>query len=280
MYTVGLATWLALAINSSYVLVLHIKIPAYLKNRDRNDPEVMKHRMKRITLLCVSLVALIPALLVHWGAYRSYFLVLHNMGLAPGLTLCRNLRFDAINILRSLGYLLVLYSGSIALYTTKHKSRLSVVVKHKLFEAFALLQGFRDHIFAPVSEELLYRSLTICVLAPVLPESRIILMTPLLFGCAHLHHALFLWKNSTNASISVIALTTLFQLFYTSVFALMSNRFFLKYGHNIACSICLHCVCNLFGIPPLSIEGSLSWRILYAVLTFLGLYIYFFFGLC
>lgn len=279
MYTVAQATWLALAVNLSYVLVLHIKVPPYLKGKDRNDPEVMKHRMTRITLLCAGLLALIPALLVRCGAYRSYLLVFHSMGLAPGLTLTRNLRVDAINIVRSLAFLLVLYSGNIALYAREYKCRLSVVLYH-LLEAFTLLQGFRDHIFAPVSEELLYRSLTICVLASVLPESRIILMTPLFFGCAHLHHAFSLWNNSTNISISVIALTTLFQLFYTSVFAFMSNRFFFKYGHNLACSICLHCVCNLFGVPPLSIEGSLSWRVLYTVLTFIGLYIYFFFGLC
>jgi prenyl protein peptidase len=119
--------------------------------------------------------------------------------------------------------------------------------------------GYRNLIVAPVSEEVVFRSLTIplFLLAKVNP-TRIVFVTPLVFGLAHLHHLIEFLQARTTAgqrspSVQVLiqgTLRSVFQFTYTSLFGFFAAFVFLRTG-NIWAAIIAHSFCNHLGVPRL-----------------------------
>lgn len=117
----------------------------------------------------------------------------------------------------------------------------------------------RNIIVAPVTEELVYRS----VLAPALyfalvdGESNagsnvpwlVVWISPFWFALAHLHH--LIEKLHSGWSLSRALAITLIQLTYTSIFGAIATLLLLRTG-TIYTSILSHCICNSVGLPDLS----------------------------
>lgn len=105
-----------------------------------------------------------------------------------------------------------------------------------------LLVNFRNLVFAPVAEELVFRS---CII-PTLhlagySDTRAILEGSLWFGIAHMHHARELLRQ--GFTLKNVLFATCLTFTYTWLFAIFSAFILLKTG-NIAGPIVSHMICN------------------------------------
>lgn len=119
--------------------------------------------------------------------------------------------------------------------------------------------GYRNLLIAPVGEETVFRALTIPLfLVAKTSPVRIVFLTPLVFGGAHLHHLVEFVQSRTPAShryppaavwINGVAMS-LFQFVYTSLFGFFAAFVFLRTG-NIWAVMVAHSFCNRMGVPRL-----------------------------
>lgn len=271
MYTITKAFVLCIIVAISYVATIHVGVPEHIKGIERNNPDVIHHRIVRITTLCSILILVLPMMLTYMGGYPSYISVIWSFGLVPGMTLSGHLATDIVNIFRSIKLILILYMGPILDYPWEIQFDASIA-QQDFYDCFYLIWGVRDHIFAPITEELIYRSVLLTLLQPFesISDLQKILLTPLFFGVAHVHHGYDLYKNR-NVDFSTAALTVVVQVMYTTVFGVLSNYLFLETGNNLWCPIVVHCICNLMGFPNLSVDRPLFWTITYYLLLIVGI---------
>lgn len=129
---------------------------------------------------------------------------------------------------------------------------------------------WRAYVVAPLSEEFVYRACLIPVIAPCYGKTIAIIVSPLSFGAAHLHHIFD--RIRLGVSVKNAIITTVFQLMYTSLFGVYSAYLFVRTGHVLA-PILVHALCNLLGVPePASLmELSPQKRFIVVALYFIGL---------
>ncbi|KAI5958597.1 RCE1 [Candida theae] len=166
---------LTLAIASSYVAAIYFALPTHLRNKDRNNFKVIRHRLKRVTLLCAVLVLFIPLLIP-----GSFINNIRQVGLVPGLTTSGSISNDIASIWYSFKFINILFACSI----------LQIYVESTLNDISntPILYHVRDYVFAPMTEELIYRGLVLLVVTKTCPH--FVKYTPYLFGIAHFHHAI------------------------------------------------------------------------------------------
>lgn len=108
----------------------------------------------------------------------------------------------------------------------------------------------RTYVVAPLCEEAIYRVLFCTVLiAGGWSYTSAGLLSPVLFGVAHLHHLTNLVRIR-GYSVQQGAMLVAFQLFYTTVFGLYASFLFIRTGHLLACFI-PHAFCNIMGFPSM-----------------------------
>lgn len=260
---------LATLLASSYVAAIKIKVPVLLRAADRNDPAVIRYRISRILVLCGGILVFLPPLLLY--GLKSYELpsdVIKQFGLIPGISQSGNFWLDGKNILTTLAAMCLLYMGPIAHYIYAERQN----IRNDFFFLFTVLTGFRDHIFAPITEEFVYRGAVVATLEPVVAEKNILKWLPLLFGVAHLHHGFQLFYND-GFSLSHTLLHVLAQLAYTTVFGLLANKIYLATHCNLWTVILMHGICNLLGFPSFEMLSSHPrWFYVYCVLLCVGIY--------
>lgn len=247
MFSIFTAVVISVAIATSYVFVIfwgqNIK-------QDRNDPQVIRGRIFRVTTLCVVLTATLP-ILIH------YFL-------NPYPTLLKSYQqlkiFQLPNAkdLQSVLLICILYTGPIWNYFHSINYDLAEWVQ-ECKEELTLIQGIRDLVFAPISEEVVYRSLVLLVYQPLLQSGDLstksfITYTPLLFGIAHLNHGYVLYKVK-KIDLAMVLFNGVVQFTYTSIFGMLANYLLLR-NDSIYGSILVHSMCNLMSFPELVPEMS------------------------
>jgi prenyl protein peptidase len=132
------------------------------------------------------------------------------------------------------------------------KGRLGAWVRGAyLRETFASWIGWRNLVAGPVSEELVFRSLVIPlhILAHMSP-TRIVFLTPLYFGIAHIHHFYEFVLTHPELPLLPAILRTLFQFAYTSLFGFFASFVYLRTG-SLYAVIAAHMFCNWMGLPRL-----------------------------
>lgn len=247
---------------SSYVGAIRFNEPAHLAGLDRNEPALIWHRMRRIGILCGATVLGLPlALCYALNSYPDYVSALRQLGLFPGFTNSFSFREDIFNIAITLAKISALYMGPIANYLR---------AKPALSDFHMDLWSFRDHVFAPVTEELIYRGAVIAVLQPVAPSS--LMWSPLLFGLAHVHHGYHLYCHDKMPGTAVLTNVTL-QFAYTTVFGMLANHFFLQTHENLWCPIVVHAVCNALGFPSFDMD-RLAWFWVYCGMLVSGVVVF------
>lgn len=271
MYTKLRAFALCVIVACSYVAAIHVYVPENIRGKERNHPDVIHHRIFRITALCCGLILGLPTVLTYIGAYPSYISVIRTFGLLPGMTISADIAIDVTNICRSFKLILILYMGPILDYPWEVQFDPSVI-QEDFRDSFFLIWGVRDHIFAPITEELIYRSVILAFLQPFdsISDLQEILLTPLFFGIAHAHHGYDLYTNR-NVGLSTAALTVIIQVIYTTVFGILSNYLFIETSNNVWCPIVVHCICNLIGFPNFPKDRPLLWKITYGLLLIVGI---------
>ncbi|CAM9122700.1 unnamed protein product, partial [Ectocarpus fasciculatus] len=110
--------------------------------------------------------------------------------------------------------------------------------------------AIRNLVVGPIAEEVVFRGCSVPVLLGAgVSRIKIVWLSPLLFGFAHLHHALE-WLRQGN-SLRAVAVGMLFQIAYTSVFGAFAVFVQLRTGHLVS-SILVHMLCNFMGVPDIT----------------------------
>ncbi|KAF2861262.1 Abi-domain-containing protein, partial [Piedraia hortae CBS 480.64] len=206
--------------------------------RSRDHPKVIKARIQSVCLVCVAACLWTTALLAYLGL--DFPAIIRLLAIWP---------VSVLDIARVLALVAILFIGP-------------------LFELF--LDGvqipyidwiaWRNYVAAPISEELIFRSLVIplCLLAGMSP-AKIVFTTPPIFGLAHFHHFASFLRSHTPEDhnlppirVWVIGfLASLFQFSYTTVFGMFATFVILRTG-NLPAAIVTHSFCNYMGVPRLS----------------------------
>lgn len=127
----------------------------------------------------------------------------------------------------------------------------------------------RNYVVAPVAEEVIFRSCMVPLLLPHLGSRWTIVLCPLFFGIAHLHHMFEHLKAGTLSPQQALINVTI-QTLYTSLFGMFSAHLFLLTGHVIS-PIIAHSLCNFLGLPEVTGVPTHKHKYLVGVLYVVGL---------
>ena len=213
----------------------------------RDSPSVIRARVKSVTLACAACAVVnVYILAIHGQA--TPLDVLRLWGLWP---------ISFLDIAKLLALVYVLFIGPLfksLIAEGEWRSITPSTLKAELIDSWT---GYRNIIVAPLSEELVFRSLVISLylLAKVSP-ARIVFTTPLIFGMAHLHHLAANIRGRTPPGrkspplvvwLQCIAVS-LFQFAYTSLFGFFAAFALLRTG-NFYAVVLVHSYCNWMGVP-------------------------------
>ncbi|QLQ81810.1 hypothetical protein HG537_0G00640 [Torulaspora globosa] len=253
---------------SLYVAISYVAA-IYATSRDledypsgRDDPRVIRRRMKRITLVVLVNMLVVPWLISRYGDVKeavSFKEAVLNLGVVPGYR--RNGGWDIMGYLqeiwRAISLIGLLYVGPL---TDAFLYYLLVRGKHwytDFREEMFNIWGFRNYIFAPITEEIVYTSMLVNIYLSMFPADSparlktVIWKTPLFFGVAHFHHAYEMQRQGA-ASLITILFNSMLQIAYTTLFGSLTNYTFLRTGGNLWACIAVHALCNFLGFPESS----------------------------
>lgn len=104
----------------------------------------------------------------------------------------------------------------------------------------------RNHVMAPLTEELTFRSCMLPILIPCFGVKGSMLLSPLFFGIGHLHHMMEMLKLGVTLKDAMI--NSAFQFGYTTIFGIYSSFLFIRTGNFLA-PLVAHALCNHMGFP-------------------------------
>lgn len=215
----------------------------------RNAPAVIRARTRAVGLVCLACTLITVYILTIHG-HATPHEALRLFGLWPT---------DLLDIAKVMALVVVLFSCSLyelILVDADYQHWSLSAFKEGIWDNWI---GYRNLLIAPTGEEVVFRALTIplFLVAKTAPV-RIVFLTPLVFGGAHLHHLVEFVQSRTPASrryppmnvwITGIAMS-LFQFIYTSLFGFFAAFVFLRTG-NLWAVILAHSFCNKMGVPRL-----------------------------
>ncbi|KAF9266178.1 hypothetical protein L218DRAFT_996942 [Marasmius fiardii PR-910] len=229
--------------------------------RWRDDPDVIRARITAATIATVlscSLVWVVVWKSVYDGNPESLFLAGEHSLELMGMKLPK---FSSIWLMSPMDlwitlspYLLtpLLFLGPIYaqfLIITQPKRTWSFT-RH-LQETYVNILSLRNYIFAPITEEVVFRA---CIIAVYhlgrVSRNTMIWFGPLNFGVAHLHHGWDIYNRfgRTRQALKQAVFTVLFQLGYTTLFGAFCTFVFLRTA-SLFPVIFAHMFCNVMGFP-------------------------------
>lgn len=198
----------------------------------RNHPVTVKRRI--LAIICVCLVA--PVYVWCWSSRLS----------SEGVPLWRVLGIKGEGLLWAvlcpLVLVLVAYLGPLVHYTSSGDNPFHSITLDRMDI------NIRNYIVAPFSEEFVFRACLVPFLLPLLGVLKTVLLCPLFFGVAHLHH-FFEWLRNRDTPITNVLVGLVLQVGYTSIFGMFSAFLFVRSGHLVS-PVLAHSVCNMLGLPP------------------------------
>lgn len=224
---------------TSYVLPLYYFNPA---QGDRDDLHVVKSRMRRITAVTLGNLLLAP------------FAMTYLLGTSP--TLGSALEYLGIALhwhtIKDCFRILLLFCG---LFIGPIVDKVCQDVLNRPPSPTWSIYNFRDIIFAPLTEEIIFTAICTGMYSPLIetnPDLKypVVMLTPFLFGIAHLHHGIELLK--LGYGLQHILLSVIFQLLYTTFFGVLTNLIFSN-SKSVWCCFAAHAFCNSFGVPKFTI---------------------------
>lgn len=255
---------ISLYVSISYVAAIHMwSQPIGQFQARRDDPRVIKSRMRRVGLITSINLLLVPWLQSTFSAREITFMdAFLALGIIPAGYKSDTFYFDVSNfvydIVRALKLVCILYSGPLldnVLYYLLVPDVAVTEAFQDLKAELCSIWGLRNYVFGPATEELFYTCMLVnnFLLTSTDPVTykAILLLPPLFFGLAHLHHA---WEMSTVGIYSnvQIAITTLIQMTYTTLFGVFTNFVYLRTGQNFWCCFAIHAFANYMGLPKMS----------------------------
>lgn len=219
--------------------------------RWRDDNSVIKARLYAVSLSTICSLLIVAIVIINVDTSSSWITIRNHLGFTlPSSTL---LAYGLVPLLY-IGALLSRYLAG-GLPFQRNWS-----LHHNLLPIFQTTIGLRNFVVAPLTEELVFRS---CVLAIMRlseqPKNKMIFLSPLWFGCAHLHRAFEMYDQNgrTSKAAKLALLTSSVQFLYTTFFGWLTAFLFLSTGSVLPC-ITSHIFCNIMGLPIDSMRKSYS----------------------
>ncbi len=160
----------------------------------------------------------------------------------------------------------LLYLGSIVQRLTDEDQEEGILTFLRTERRDILIRNF---VVAPVAEEVVFRSCMVPLLLPHLGRGWTIVLCPLFFGVAHLHH-MFEHLKAGTLSVSQALVNICVQTSYTSLFGMFSAHLFLLTGH-VTSAIVAHIMCNVLGLPDFAGIRNHRYKTLVSILYVFGL---------
>jgi prenyl protein peptidase len=279
----------------AFVASLYVFVPAQIRALDRDDARQIQWRCMAVTL--VSLGATF--------AYPQVFCQVTSLSSPTALEWMGWTSWESSRhaIVRVLLHSCLLYLGPILtllleVHVLTHESSTTTTTTY-LDTAYCVLiqpiisplldprnaserwSHIRNLLVAPVTEEVVFRG---CMVAPLLMMTSssirplvVTFLAPLFFGIAHFHHALL--KLRQGMPLGRVAVMTLFQLTYTTLFGGYATYALLRTG-SILAVIVSHAFCNHTGLPQLDFLHANSglyryrWLLLASYVCGIGLFVW------
>lgn len=214
--------------------------------KSRDDPAVIRARLTAVSVSTAGSMCAVGVIVWKTGNFSS---VQESVGASMkllGLTLpSPALRPLLLTPLLYLGPLYSAWLDKSLPFMQDWSYERDVVAK------FASWTGVRNFFMSPLTEELVFRS---CVIAAAelagVSQKKIIFLTPLWFGIAHIHHAYdqFNRLGRTRQALQKALVISTVQLAYTTLFGWFASFLFLRTGSAITPTL-THTFCNIMGMP-------------------------------
>ncbi|KAK3597340.1 hypothetical protein CHS0354_034583 [Potamilus streckersoni] len=219
-----------------YVASLYVWAGSQRETRDH--PTTIKRRIMSVCFVTL----FTPPLLWCFSTYREDSAEAHSLFEWLGIRVSGF--FQALVL--PLALTMILFLGPLTLHYMDGVFKLYLEPRYWT-SSLKNYQWIRNHIVAPFSEEFIFRSCMLPLLVPIYGFGWSILICPLFFGVAHLHHMI---EKVTHLKMDVDSALkqSLFQMGYTTVFGFYTAFIFLRTGHVIA-PIMVHAFCNHMGFP-------------------------------
>ncbi|KAJ7615502.1 hypothetical protein FB45DRAFT_244452 [Roridomyces roridus] len=123
-------------------------------------------------------------------------------------------------------------------------------------DVFYSLIGFRNYVWDPLTEEIVFRGCVLAVYAMNgVSRGKMIAFAPLAFGLAHFHHARETYNRlgKNKDALKRALLGAVFQTAYTTVFGAHTSYLFLRTS-SILPPLTAHIFCNIMGMPQIQDE--------------------------
>ncbi|XP_003389726.1 PREDICTED: CAAX prenyl protease 2-like [Amphimedon queenslandica] len=224
--------------------------------RSRDHPLTVKRRITAVTMVTIAS----PLLLYVLAGYPPLPTLLQLLGIkTEGLLRSVTIPFILIPLL---------YAGPILQTLTSEG-----LVNPLADERPDII--LRNYVVAPLAEEVVFRGCMVPLLLPHLQSSWTIIIGPLFFGLAHIHHLIGRYLHEGEPLLLGI-INALFQTTYTSLFGMFSSYLFIRTGHLVT-PVLSHSLCNVLGLPNFIGLRQHKYRYLVSVAYVAGLagFIYF-----
>ena len=257
-----------LSVTLFYILSLYL-IPSSIRAKPRDDKLHIKFRM--VAASTSTLVAVVAVYFLSSDtSTSSFFSINHVRRYLASLGLQLNVRVFCSSTITTIGIMLIFYLGPISTWvsyyvfisrnnlvhvdggvearkgilTVRDMIRNDVDILRKQYNDIVILRNF---IIAPITEELVFRSLLVFFLYPCYCSSwSVIFVAPAWFSFAHVHHCYE--KVRKGETLASALISSLVQASYTYIFGCIAALLFLRTG-SIVSPIASHVICNFIGLP-------------------------------
>ncbi|MCJ1449150.1 MAG: hypothetical protein MMC23_009669 [Stictis urceolatum] len=205
----------------------------------RDSPAVIRTRVRLVGTCCAICAHTTTLILRHYCSH-TFSSALRQMGLFPPPILGTLLPL----VLTAILFLGPLFERGIVLggLTTWLRGK-------ELLRTLESWPGYRNFIAGPATEELLFRgTLVPLFLHSPLSTTQVVLLAPLPFGLAHVHHAYEFRLTHPTAPMVLVIAQSLFQFVYTTLFGWFAALVLVRTGSLWACVLC-HAFANWMGLP-------------------------------
>jgi prenyl protein peptidase len=240
----------------AFLYVFSLYVWSHENRYNRNSASVMKRRFLSVTSTCLLSFTILSYFsktveknghsLLDWVGMRFDRTVFNAISLPLVLTAI----LFAGPLMQS--YLMIERLAIITWLSNAYRCFDSRTDAHSRFKRNYINNAFwwRNYIISPFTEEFVFRACMLPLLVHNFGHAYSILITPLFFGLAHLHHIIesYMLRES---GLTRIVLVHLFQFFYTYLFGLYSSYVYLRTSSVLACFVC-HSFCNYMGFPDIN----------------------------
>jgi prenyl protein peptidase len=211
--------------------------PSPLLSRDA--PSVIRARIRAVTSACIIESLLVILILARYG-HSTPQETLHLLGWWP---------VNPVDVVRTCFLCAILFAGPLFEAGVVEGRARDWIRGTRIVETFSSWTGWRNLVAGPVTEEIVFRSLLVPLqlLAHTSP-TKIVFVTPLYFGIAHVHHLYEFRLTHPEVPPLPAVLRTIVQFTYTSLFGFFATFLYLRTG-SVYTAIAAHMFCNWMGLP-------------------------------